>query len=92
MNNILSKTKQKRKSVKGPKQPERIKEPVAVLSYGKSESATTKKRMLKKSKQLKKKKYGDFSEFFGIWTKEEAEEFERNTAAFEEIDEEIWQK
>ena len=32
----------------------------------------------------------DFKEFFGIWTREEFEEFEENTKIFEVIDESDW--
>lgn len=51
------------------------------------------KRLLKDSLGIggqKKTKKEDFSEFFGAWTKKEAEEFERNTADFEKIDKEDW--
>lgn len=39
----------------------------------------------------KRHKRRDLSRFAGVWSAEEAEEFAANTAAFEEIDEELWQ-
>ena len=38
----------------------------------------------------KQAKKADFSDVAGTWTQEEYDEFERNTAVFEEIDEEMW--
>ena len=32
----------------------------------------------------------DLSEFVGVWSQAEVEEFEQHTAAFSEIDEELW--
>lgn len=37
-------------------------------------------------------KQRDVRGVFGKWTKKEAEEFERNTAIFESIDEEMWKR
>ena len=50
------------------------------------------KKLLRKSMNLPKKqaKKADFSDIAGTWTQEEYDEFERNTAVFEEIDEEMW--
>lgn len=34
----------------------------------------------------------DLSAFCGDWTRQEADEFDRSLAVFEEIDEELWKK
>ena len=34
---------------------------------------------------------GDFLEFFGVWSEEEFEEFEKRTASLRKIDPEDWQ-
>jgi hypothetical protein len=39
----------------------------------------------------KPEKRRDLSEFVGAWTKEQADEFEKNTRIFEQIDPEVWQ-
>ena len=51
-------------------------------------------RLLRESLGLEKKKrnvvYTDLDHLAGTWSQEEVAEFERNTAAFEKVDEEIW--
>jgi plasmid stability protein len=51
-------------------------------------------RLLRESLGLEKKKrsvvYADLDHLAGTWSKEEVAEFERNTAVFEKVDEEIW--
>jgi plasmid stability protein len=51
-------------------------------------------RLLRESLGLEKKKrnvvYNDLDHLAGTWSKEEVAEFERNTAVFEKVDEEIW--
>jgi plasmid stability protein len=51
-------------------------------------------RLLRESLGLEKKKrnivYSDLDHLAGTWSREEAAEFERNTAVFEQVDEEIW--
>jgi hypothetical protein len=39
---------------------------------------------------LPKKKKEDFSEFCGVWSKEEYEEFEKAVEDLERIDEDLW--
>jgi hypothetical protein len=46
----------------------------------------------KKNDKKKKSLYHDLDRFFGIWTKEEAETFEKNLDLQREIDEEIWRR
>ncbi|MCB0579245.1 MAG: hypothetical protein KDD10_08045 [Phaeodactylibacter sp.] len=61
-------------------------------STGLSQNKVVKKllrRALNLSEQEVPKR--DVSAFFGIWTQEEAEEFEEAVKAFGEIDEEMWQ-
>ena len=52
------------------------------------------KRLLRESMNLspekKSGKKADFSDLAGTWTQEEYDEFEKNTAIFEKIDEEMW--
>jgi hypothetical protein len=38
----------------------------------------------------KKKLYGDLDALFGTWSDKEYKEFERNTSAFERIEENLW--
>lgn len=40
-------------------------------------------------KQYRQKKR-DLSRFAGLWTKTEAEEFEKNSLVFEQVDPEVW--
>jgi plasmid stability protein len=51
-------------------------------------------RLLRESLGLEKKKrsvvYTDLDHLAGTWSREEAAEFERNTAVFEQVDEEVW--
>jgi plasmid stability protein len=51
-------------------------------------------RILRESLGLDKRKrnviYNDLDHLAGTWSREEAAEFERNTAFFEKVDEEIW--
>jgi plasmid stability protein len=62
-------------------------------SEGTSVNAVT-LRILRESLGLDKRKrnviYNDLDHLAGTWTREEAAEFERNTAVFEKVDEEIW--
>ena len=52
------------------------------------------KKLLRDSMNLspekKSGKKADFSDLAGTWTQEEYDEFEKNTAIFEKIDEEMW--
>lgn len=52
-------------------------------------------RLLRESLGLEKKKrnvvHTDLDYLAGTWSKEEESEFERNTAVFEKVDEEIWE-
>ncbi|BCR04850.1 hypothetical protein DESUT3_19190 [Desulfuromonas versatilis] len=51
-------------------------------------------RLIRESLGLDKKKrvvtYSDLGHLAGTWSKEDAAEFERNTAVFEKVDEELW--
>lgn len=51
-------------------------------------------RLLRESLGIDKRKrqrtYNDLDHLAGTWSQEEANEFERNTAMFEKVDEEIW--
>lgn len=51
-------------------------------------------RLLRESLGLDKKSrtviYDDLDHLAGTWSREEAAEFERNTAVFEKVDEDIW--
>ena len=51
-------------------------------------------RILRESLGLDKRKrnviYNDLDHLAGTWSREEAAEFELNTAVFEKVDEEIW--
>lgn len=51
-------------------------------------------RLLRESLGLEKKKrstvYTDLDHLAGTWSREEAAEFKRHTAVFEQIDEELW--
>ena len=51
-------------------------------------------RLIRESLGLDKRKrnviYNDLDHLAGTWNQEEAAEFERNTAVFEKVDEEIW--
>jgi plasmid stability protein len=51
-------------------------------------------RILRESLGLDKRKrnviYNDLDHLAGTWSREQAAEFERNTAVFEKVDEEIW--
>ncbi len=51
-------------------------------------------RLIRESLGLDKKKrnviYSDLDHLAGTWSKEDAAEFERNTAVFEKVDDEIW--
>ena len=51
-------------------------------------------RSLRESLGLDKRKrnviYNDLDHLAGTWSREQAAEFERNTAVFEKVDEEIW--
>jgi plasmid stability protein len=51
-------------------------------------------RLLRESLGLEKKKrnviYTDLDYLAGTWSREEAADFERNTAVFEKVDEDIW--
>jgi len=62
-------------------------------SEGTSVNAIT-LRLLRESLGIDKKKrtaiYRDLDHLAGTWGREEAAEFERNTAVFEKVDEEIW--
>jgi plasmid stability protein len=62
-------------------------------SEGTSVNAVT-LRLLRESLGIDKKRrtvtYSDLDHLAGTWSREEAAEFERNTAVFEKIDKEIW--
>ncbi|MBE0575257.1 MAG: hypothetical protein IH613_05095 [Desulfuromonadales bacterium] len=62
-------------------------------SEGTSVNAVT-LRLLRESLGIDKKRrtatYSDLDHLAGTWSREEASEFERNTAVFEKVDEEIW--
>ncbi|MGK2945020.1 MAG: FitA-like ribbon-helix-helix domain-containing protein [Desulfuromonadales bacterium] len=51
-------------------------------------------RMLRESLGLEKRKrsqiYSDLDHLAGTWSREEEAEFKRNTAVFEQVDEELW--
>lgn len=51
-------------------------------------------RVLKESLGIEKKKrsvvYDDLDHLAGTWSKKDASEFERATAVFEKVDEEMW--
>lgn len=51
-------------------------------------------RLIRESLGLDKRKrnviYNDLDHLAGTWSQEEVAEFERNTAVFEKVDEEIW--
>jgi plasmid stability protein len=51
-------------------------------------------RLLRESLGIEKRKrqrtYNDLDHLAGTWSQKEADEFERNTAVFEKVDEEIW--
>jgi hypothetical protein len=51
-------------------------------------------RLIRESLGLDKRKrnviFDDLDHLAGTWSQEEAAEFERNTAVFEKVDEEIW--
>lgn len=51
-------------------------------------------RIIKESLGMEKKKrgvvYDDLDHLAGTWSKEDAAEFERATAVFERVDEEMW--
>jgi hypothetical protein len=51
-------------------------------------------RLLKESLGIEKKKrgvvYDDLDHLAGTWSKKDAAEFERATAVFEKVDEEMW--
>lgn len=71
------------------------KEPVTVLSNNKPELVVmdydTFKEEYRRKKKLKKTKKSDFSEFLGVWTEEEADEFDAIIEdAFEQINPEDW--
>jgi hypothetical protein len=63
-------------------------------SEGTSVNAVT-LRLLRESLGIDKKRrtvtYSDLDHLAGTWSREEAAEFERNTAVFEKIDKEIWE-
>jgi len=62
-------------------------------SEGTSVNAVT-LRLLRESLGLEKRKrsvrYSDLDHLAGTWTAEEEAEFERNTSAFEKVDEGMW--
>jgi plasmid stability protein len=62
-------------------------------SEGSSVNAVT-LRLLRESLGIDKKRrtatYSDLDHLAGTWSREEAAEFERNTAVFEKVDKEIW--
>ena len=51
-------------------------------------------RLLRESLGLEKRKrgatYDDLDHLAGTWSREEETEFKRNTAVFEQVDEELW--
>jgi hypothetical protein len=51
-------------------------------------------RLIRESLGIDKRKrnviYRDLDHLAGTWSQEEVAEFERNTAVFEKVDEEIW--
>jgi plasmid stability protein len=51
-------------------------------------------RLIRESLGLDKRKrnviYSDLDHLAGTWSQEQVSEFERNTAVFEKVDEEIW--
>jgi len=51
-------------------------------------------RLLRESLGLEKRKrsvtYSDLDHLAGTWSREEEPEFTRNTAVFEQVDEELW--
>jgi plasmid stability protein len=51
-------------------------------------------RLLRESLGLEKRRrsatYSDLDHLAGTWSREEAAEFERNTAVFEQVDEDLW--
>ena len=51
------------------------------------------KRLLRKSLGMleTQEQKADFSEFSGLWSEEEAREFEKTIKIFDQIDEELWQ-
>lgn len=62
-------------------------------SWGLSLNKTI-KRLLEKSLGInhKLRPKSDFSEFFGVWTKKEADEFDKAVKDFERIDREDWER
>lgn len=77
------------------KRAKRLSEPIVVLSNNKPKGIymdfESFKNWQKKQNWNREKGKGSFKDLFGIWTKQEAEEFnKRIDAAFENIDEESW--
>lgn len=60
---------------------------------GASVNATT-LRLLREALSLEKRKrsiiYSDIDHLAGTWSREDQAEFERNTAVFEQVDEDLW--
>ena len=65
------------------------------LREGTSVNAVT-LRLLRESLGLEKRKrsatFSDLDHLAGTWSGEEAAEFERNTAVFEQVDEDLWKE
>src|SRR3989304_2786408 len=77
------------------KKAKKTKKPLTVLSNNKPELvimdyATFEKLSQAQSPVKKAVDKKTIDTLFGIWSKEEAEEFEKNTKAFEQIDENMW--
>ena len=77
------------------KRAKRIKAPLTVLSNNKPDLVVMNydvfKNWQKKQERNREKGKANFKDLFGIWTKDEAIEFnKRIDAAFENIDEESW--
>ena len=77
------------------KRAKKLKKPLVILSNNKPEGVymdhDTFKNEYKKVAKIKKSEKRDFSEFLGVWTKEEADEFDRIIEdAFEQVNPEDW--
>ncbi|OGM20400.1 hypothetical protein A2714_01640 [Candidatus Woesebacteria bacterium RIFCSPHIGHO2_01_FULL_38_9] len=77
------------------KKAKKLKKPLVILSNNKPEGVyidyETYKREYKNLTSTKKTKRADFSDLSGVWTKKEADEFDRIIEdAFEKVDSEDW--
>lgn len=94
MPHITTATEFQRNYRKVVKRAKEIGKPLVILSNNQPEGIYLDYKALEESYELlerKRNNKSDFSEFLGLWSKKEANEFDRNTEeAFEQVDLDSW--